>query len=426
MMIRGNKRNRCSGVVIVWIVLAMMVLIGMVGLTCDWLRLRLISQQLQHAADAAALAGGQKLRVGTFSTAREWASLAAGYNRACANPVTLQLNGDNSAGGDIVIGRYYKASQTFVATNVGVNAVLTRAHRPDGGAPVVDLLFGGMFGTDTATLARDAVATNPQGIGMAILALTPRDRAFTSQGTSTLRVLNGSIQINSDHTDAVKSETNSSQVLASDFNICSETADVPRNLDGNYNSDAPPIPDPLAAIRNDTFEDVKANPQTIPAGDNVVLNPGYYTEQLSVSNGKSVTLNSGTYVFGEGIKMTGGTFVAHEVTMFVTNSKDKAAIDITGGVVDITPPTSGRYEHVSLFQDPKLTKSSAGASIEGNPDISIKGTIYVPGNSLSISGTGGAIGNQIIANLVSFGGTGVFTVDYDGAFAPPGRSYLIE
>lgn len=438
------RRHRRKGVVLLWVVLLMMVLIGMVGLTCDYVRVRLIIQQLQHAADAGALGGAMRVRVDTLDLAREWAFQAAGYNHANIDPITPDPNASNAAEGDIVIGWYHRASRTFVPTLVGVDAILVRTHRPDLGAPAVGLLFGPLFGASTASLGRRAIAMNILGTGAAILALNddPNRKAptFTTQGTCEVNVTNGSIWVNSPNSGAIKADSGSASISCPDFNICSPDAAFPSkfNLEGNFNQPVPYKEDPLLSIRNDTFDpvgftfgdggddDVSVPLQTVPAGVNVVLQPGYYPAGIQLAADATMTLTSGVYVIGgNGVDIRGGAnFIAHEVLLYVTGNKANACFDIRGGgIVQITPMTSGRYANVSLFQDPTLQRA---AQINGQAGMHLEGTIYVPGAQLWLTGTADSFGNQLIADTILLSGNQPINIDYKGAFAQEGKVFLVE
>src|SRR5687768_12589813 len=107
-------RAKQRGLALVWTVLVLMILLGLTGLALDTGYVVLTGQQLQNAADAAALAGARHA-----SNSPEDARLAAieiaAYNTAGGGPVTLIDNPGNDPAGDVVIGQFDRDSGTFTA-----------------------------------------------------------------------------------------------------------------------------------------------------------------------------------------------------------------------------------------------------------------------------------------------------------------------
>ncbi len=427
-----SRNTRKRGAVAVWVAITIVVIIGLVGLACDAAYIHLVAQQLHNAADAAALAGAQKIHMNLFDEVRALAHKAGLSNNADATQVQLALNGSNAADGDIVIGRYNRATRTFTPTLVGADAVKVVAKRPDSvaGDNPLPLLFGPIFGAPEAKVSRYAIAMNYITIGPAILVLDPARRdTLHLNGNSEINVDNGGIHVNSTHDDCIVIK-GTPDINVSDLNVCADGATAsPGNLHGNLNTGAAYMPDPLAHL---DFPDTKHMPTLTQDGP--VLSPGYYPDGISLNNG-SLRLQPGIYVIGgNGLDITGGIFEAEGVLLAVTGSGKKAKmnLDLTGnGRISISPMTADQlppgapveFTRISIFQDPALTSE---ARLRGNEQVHVEGTIYIPSGGLDVGGTADQYGSQLIVNTLSVAGNSTINVDYQGDFPGSGRPFLVE
>jgi hypothetical protein len=107
----------------------------------------------------------------------------------------------------------------------------------------------------------------------------------------------------------------------------------------------------------------------------------------------------------------------------------QASINMSGnGTVNLTPMTTGPYEGITLFQ---ARDNSQGATLNGNGNLSITGTIYAPGANLTAIGNGNTdvFGSQIIARSLTTSGNGTVNVDFDSnpnAVPPTRKLGLVE
>ncbi|MFZ5480296.1 MAG: pilus assembly protein TadG-related protein [Myxococcota bacterium] len=123
-----NERRGNAAVVVC---LSMVVLCASAALAVDVGYARMVKQELQNAADAAAHAGASKLD-GTSSgvaLARVEARRVAGENRAAGRPVDLDVNLWNDPAGDIVVGLWDADARTFTPAPLtgDANAVYVQA-----------------------------------------------------------------------------------------------------------------------------------------------------------------------------------------------------------------------------------------------------------------------------------------------------------
>jgi hypothetical protein len=169
-------------------------LICFVGLAMDAAVVYLAGSHLQIAADAASLAGAQfvRARADDAIQPRTKAQEIALTNKALGTPVNLSLNKGNAVDGDIVLGRYYRFSNSdycldhvpsyccdsppcFDDTSTSPNAVRVRARRTStfDGHGQIPLVFGAtplinVTGVDVSRTAT-AVISGGTGAGMIIL-----------------------------------------------------------------------------------------------------------------------------------------------------------------------------------------------------------------------------------------------------------------
>jgi len=163
-MVNLRKNNR--GQVLVLVAISLIVILGLAALAIDIGYFYHTKNQLQGAADAAALAGAVKLD-GTnnlFQTApRQEAIKYAALNNAAGSPVQLSDDNSNSLSGnsnDIALGSWI--SNTFTPGGTPVNAVKVRTRRtsesPGSGIP---RLFGKIFDTTNQDISAEAIAERP-------------------------------------------------------------------------------------------------------------------------------------------------------------------------------------------------------------------------------------------------------------------------
>lgn len=167
-----NIKNR--GQVLVLFAVALIVLFGFAALAIDvayWYHTR---NQLQGAADAAALAGVAKLSetdpfdISKTMVARQEAQNYAAKNKAAGDQVLVSSDGSNSlsSANDITIGFWNMTG--YIRGGTPFNAVEVRARRTKASSPLglspggpVGTFFGSMFGLNEVNISARAIAARP-------------------------------------------------------------------------------------------------------------------------------------------------------------------------------------------------------------------------------------------------------------------------
>jgi hypothetical protein len=330
-----------------------------------------------------------------------------------AAQATVQLD---SANGDVQVGNYDRPSATFTANTAPYNSVRVLARRTaDSPAGALNLIFAPIFGVSTSDVSRSAVAMAGGQLPAGVILLDPtRPSSLGGNGTPRLILPQGSVQVNSSDTSAVRLAGTVS-VSAAELRVTGAiSAGSNNNLPTKVYTGATPVPDPLASIP------APALGTTLTATASP-LNPGYYPNGVTVPGGQTWTMNAGIYELGSpGLVIgNGAALTANGVMLYLTSgtvSTQYGTISLGNGTLPttITPPTSGIYAGISIFAD-RSTPYSNTLSLTGNSQLTLTGVIYAPSLPISLSGTSDfTVGNQIIAATASLSGTNSITVAYDG------------
>ncbi len=415
-----NRRGNQRGIALAWTIMVLLVMVGIVGLSLDWGKLVWNVHQMQNAGDAAALAGAHVVKFNWRDPndpkgARQRAIKLAGLNIADQNYVDLDLNDDNDPNGELVLGRWIRQEQRFVATMDAPNAVLVSVRRWGQRAttPTHKLIFGPIFGTNEVPSSRDAIAwsVGSSGSGIICLATHPEryqymtsepnypgygsgPKPWTSEvGGGLVRDGGceidlrgpdgwiGDITVDSDTVDwpkeAAVMDGTSGKIWAGEVNVTGHTNPLPADWDVYYgdpdvpfsvNQEAIPLPDPLASINATPPDIATMSVRTCPSvagGVTATIDPGWYPAGINPEGGK-IIMNAGTYAVGGGTKASqvtglvfnGGELVGNGVTIFITG-------DWANGIY---------WGKVNIGANPKVTLVSPGdaadpKAIDGLPGV---------------------------------------------------------
>jgi len=169
-----------------------------------------------------------------------------------------------------------------------------------------------------------------------------------------------------------------------------------------------------------------APPNTGPAGNTITLQPGRYTTRLFYDGPRTVTLQPGLYYLDRGIGLQGDVqLVGNEVSIFNAGSGTNN-INLGGqGQWTLTPPTTGTYAGISLFQSRNTASEETTMILRGNGGAGVTGVIYAPTTEVRLTGNGTqTLGSQFIARTLEMEGQGHFTIDF--AAAKPPEKPIIE
>jgi Flp pilus assembly protein TadG len=403
------------GFISAWVSVSLATLLAFVGLTVDVGHAYTVGVELQNAADSAALAAVSQLST-SFSAAQTAAINAAANNKAAGASVQL-------ANSDVVEGNYN------TTTGTPYNAIKVSARLASGspGGPL-NLTFGKLVGISTCNVTRTAVAFAGSGgtTSAGFIALDPSGSgALTISGAASLVVggTGGVIYVDSSNAAKAASITASGSLTATNLDIVGElyTSGNP-TINATVNTGVAPLADPLSTLAAPTkTADLgsinldHANTQTVGTGSQTAVY--YYSGGIQVAGSATLTLNAGIYILGPpGLSIShGGTLNATNCMFYLTGSGSSyGTVSFAGNAaVNITPPSSGTYAGMAIFQD-RTTPASNAMTVANGTTENITGTIYLPSSQIAYSGGTNSLGNQIIANDIAVTNGAALTVAYDG------------
>jgi hypothetical protein len=297
--------------------------------------------------------------------------------------------------------------------------------------------FSKIWGTATLPVKARAVARGVKNVGSpGILVLDPTGNNsldLTASGNVTV-TNHGAVVVDSNSPNGGLTFTSTGNVTADNINL-SDNVHNKSNSGGpigtvNYNCS--PTPDPLASL---TEPAQPAYPPTPPSltGLNYSTNngvnysgsatldlyPGYYAG-INVTGSGSVVLHDnvdgspGIYWIGsQGFSATNAGGISGSNVLIYSNGTGNISLTGTGSVT-ISPPTTGPYQGISIWQE-RTSNKQVSITASGNMDI--QGTFYAAAAKVTITNNGSlnnTIASQWIAYDLSVTGTGSMTVAYQG------------
>jgi hypothetical protein len=126
---------------------------------------------------------------------------------------------------------------------------------------------------------------------------------------------------------------------------------------------------------------------------------------------------------GQGIDLTGQSqIIGNDVTLFLQNG---ARLDTGGGSgITLTPPASGTYQGISLFQ---ARGNNLTATMNGSGTWDIQGTVYLPSAGVASNGIVGRRIGQLVVDTLDLTGNGTLRLTGEGrrSTSQPRRVYLV-
>ena len=362
-------------------------------------------RRAQAAADAAALAAADDLYTNWYS------------NQGVDKSGTAKASALATAAAD-------KFNNDGVTSTVTVNIppVSGNAIGQAGYAEVIiqynqSRAFSSIFGAGKIPVKGRAVARGlrkTSTIGVLVLD-SKAQGALTISGSAGMKV-DGTVIVNSTSSKAAVSSGSAGLT-------CTEL-----EVGGNYNASGSsyfhaspietgvaPASDPLATlpVPDPTTMPVESTSTCKPTSGQT-LQPGVYKGGITINSQPNVTLAPGIYYLeGGGFTMSGGSssMTANGVMLYNGPSAGTGgtAGSITlsgGGTVTMSPPTSGPYYGMAIFQQ---RSSTSTVTISGGSNWAFTGTVYAPGANVTVSGGSNAsMGSQYISDTLTLSGASTF------------------
>jgi Flp pilus assembly protein TadG len=384
---------------------ALPLVLGSAGLASDTIQWTLWKRQLQRAADSAAAAGVYAIASGkAVGTCTDIAG------STYANPVAYDLKKNNQVG--------------IPTTCTVTNPPSVGGYTADANAVRVALAiqkklsFSGMFMNAAPTITATATATIvPSGEYCVKSLINLPDTGIDATGSTVVDLGCGMITNSTSMAAAVATGNASVKatpiaavggIPASD-NWGTGTVLQPFTLATDDPFANVPIPTPTSPCQNFNYSENKPNgsPITItPAAGEIMC----FKSDINIQG--DVTFGPGVYVIdGASMSMNNNNakLTCNNCTFVLTTSGTDMSkigdVDLTGGKLTMTPPSSGTYKGILFYQDRRATLEN-GVEINGNSTSKIEGALYFPRADLTFNGTAGMNTDcmQIVSWKVKFTG----------------------
>jgi hypothetical protein len=239
----------------------------------------------------------------------------------------------------------------------------------------------GVLGALDWPLNRRSIVRIKRGAPACVLALDPSaSSAVKIQGSTDIGMTGCVIAANSRSSTAVY-RGGSAKLSAACVNTVGGTSGIQSNSNAHLDCPTPlenqyPSFDPLKGVQPPTYSTC----QNVPGGKTKTLSPGKFCNK-SLSG--DITLEPGSYVLDGGrINLGGnGSLKGAGVTIFLLNG---AEFSVNGNeIVQLTPPSSGPYAGISIFQEKSNTTT---LTINGTSGSYVSGFVYAPGAHIFYAG----------------------------------------
>ncbi|MEP9390593.1 TadE/TadG family type IV pilus assembly protein [Mesorhizobium sp. KR9-304] len=239
----------------------------------------------------------------------------------------------------------------------------------------------GLVGGISWPLKKRSVVKIKRGPLACVLALDPAASAAVKFQGSTDITLEGCVIASNSKSDSAISRGGSALLTAACTNSVGGTSGIKTSSNVHLDCSTPmenqyPSFDPLAGVVPPTYTGCK----NVTGGKTKTLSPGTYCNQKLSGD---ITLEPGSYILrGGSVDLNGnGVLKGAGVTVFLM---EDAQFSINGNeVVQLTPPTSGPYAGIVIYQEKSNTNT---VSINGTSDSYVSGFIYAPGAHVFYAG----------------------------------------
>lgn len=388
----SSKRLTRRGVILVWAAICLILVMAFLAFALDYGYLVLTKDELQSAADSAALSGARALQNGrdaAIAAAQSWAS----KNVAAGKPVATV------ASEDVQIGLWDDSNASFTAlaatSSTLPNAVRVTVRRTSARGNALKLFFAPAIGTKAANLSATATSratTSRCGLIIGIPSVVMSGSAYTDSYNSENGPYSAGAARQKGHvcTNGVITMSGSAAIRGDAHPGVGKT--VKRSGSSNVVGTISPLTKPLSYPPVDPGNAaVTNNNSSIPLS---ALNkqPLNSKKEFTLSGADSVALSPGTYYFSK-LALSGGSTIkiSGPTTIYVTGD-----VALSGGsVANLT------------FLPKNLQLFPMGAKCDISGSSNFYGLVYGPNTAVIRSGSADYFGAIIGADLTMSGSGGI-------------------
>jgi hypothetical protein len=426
-MLCNSKEKR--GSVIVLVAVTMAAVLGVLAIAMDGGLLLEKKRTVQAVADAAALAAATDLWE-HYATNNGLDPARTAYASAMS---TAAANGFIDDVNSVVTVNIGPASGNF-ANRAGYAEVIIRFNQARG--------FSSIFGSGSLPVTARAVAGGNPG-NIAILMLNPHETVAAQIGDNVNIANNGQIFINSDGTvygefgsnhghNAIYVESTGHLTSGGINSVGTLGIEAGGTITytggGGLTTGMSPVADPLASIPepDPTGQPNYGSPKYTVAS---TMQPGIY-DNITIAKNVHVTMAPGIYyIHNGGMQLSTGSSLTGDGVMFYDMPNDYfggSGIPV-GASINLSPPTSGFYRGISVFEPRDMNKE---VHIKSNGDITMSGALYSLTGEFDLRpllATTVFNFGAYIADLAEWSPNGVGTINLNPTTsAPTKRRLLVE
>lgn len=358
--------NAHGGIVISFAMLLPVVL-GIIGLASDYAMMTKVRQDLQQAADAAAIAGAREIPL-AMSNVKQVASAVRSF-------AAYRLMEDSAATDAKLASGHLALNVEVVDHFSAVKVTITETWTPF----FLHFINAGVTPIIVTSQARYVGRNN-----VCVLGLASGNAAVYLDKNARLSGNNCGVFSNS--SDASGLHVDSGAVLraqiicsAGGASVSSSATVVPAPI-----TDCPAVQDPLAKRAAPSIGSCDHNGLVLDSVTKTI-DPGVYCGGLTIKGTAKVTLNPGIYVIKDGgLTVTGtATITGTSVGFFITGTKVVATNFTQKTHVSLAAPKDGPMAGLLLFEDRAVTVKMKHKITSDDARV-LLGTIYLPVGSLII------------------------------------------
>lgn len=420
MRYHGSQSRR--GAIAAQVALCMAALCGTAAITLDGGMLFDARRRVQAAADGAAMAAASKL----FANYATNNGLDTDGQAAASAQANATANGFSS--GSSTITTTIPPSTGQFKGLAGYVDVTIQYNQPRG--------FSAIWGSTTIPVTGHAVARGVWGGAPAsILLLSPTGKgALKMTGSGSINTHGVGIVVDSNNSQAVQL-TGSGSITTSTLSVVGKPGTSitgSGSINGTIQSGASPVADPLESLEEPSPGSLTTQSSSklrFTGSSSHTINPGLYIGGISLTGSGSLTMNPGIYYLqGGGITLSGsGSITGSGVMIYNAPNSNSDSVSLNGsGSLTLSPPTSGPYQGITIFQDRTAT---APVTMNGSGSVNVTGTFYAAKASLSVTGSGSTnvYGSQYITYTLNTTGSGSINITGTAAASARTRSFgLVE
>jgi Flp pilus assembly protein TadG len=418
MVLRGRptRRGNRQGAVAVMVAVCLTAMMAFVAIAVDGGMLLQERRRVQAAADAAALAAADQLFA---NYATDYGTDPNGYAAKTAK-TTASANGyvDGDGVSTVTVNIPPKSGPFTSATQYpGYVEVIVTYDQPRYFSGVFSFFNSAAIGplpVKGRAVARGQWVKFNEGI----ICLDPSaSGALTVRAGGQLVVKNAPIVLDSNSSSAA-SVAQYGSVTVGTMEVTGTNPGYSGTVQGTVKTGVAPLPDPLAYLPAPDPLSMPNGSSTTDDAGNVTLQPGYFSSALYYGGATSVTMAAGIYYVNGDFSLAGSASLnAQGVMIYVTG-----ALNLGGGNVTWSPPTSGAYKGLAYFQS---RSSTTEAVFSGSGQYTLTGTFYAPVAVTHFRlNVVAALAGQIVSNQVLAGRDTQITIDWNGH--PLARTRMIN